>query len=147
MAHKKAASVLPEPVGARMRVLSPAAIEGQPRSWAGVRPAKDLSNQAWVAGENPGRATLGSYRLAPPVGPAPGSVRRGRLVDCLDGDRAVGGPPAPASTDPGGRLRRLDPPRPCRLPRLVPPGRRLVRPALRLDRPRGVLRLHRHPAP
>ena len=46
MPHRKAASVLPEPVGARISVWSPAAMAGQPWLWAGVGAGKLDSNQA-----------------------------------------------------------------------------------------------------
>ena len=45
MPQRKAASVLPEPVGAQIRALSPPEIASQPPVWAGVGPAKDDSNQ------------------------------------------------------------------------------------------------------
>ena len=45
MPQRKAASVLPEPVGAQISVLAPLAIACQPAAWAGVGPSKDASNQ------------------------------------------------------------------------------------------------------
>ena len=60
MAWRKAASVLPDPVGAWMSVWAPEAIAGHPSSWAWVGPANEASNQAFVAGEN----IDGAYRLA-----------------------------------------------------------------------------------
>jgi len=51
IAHRNAASVLPDPVGARNKVLSPAAIEGQAPRWASVGASMDLSNQRRAAGE------------------------------------------------------------------------------------------------
>ena len=48
--QRNAASVLPEPVGARIRVWSPAAIAGQPRSWAGVGSAKARANHSATTG-------------------------------------------------------------------------------------------------
>src|ERR1700694_2413847 len=50
IAARKAASVLPEPVGARTRTLSPSAIAGQASSWARVGDWKVASNHARVAG-------------------------------------------------------------------------------------------------
>ena len=47
---RKAASVLPEPVGAAIRTLRPAATCGQARACAGVGAANALSNQAETAG-------------------------------------------------------------------------------------------------
>src|SRR5690606_586415 len=49
--HRNAARVLPEPVGATTRVLSPLAIESQAPDWAGVGAAKAPENQSRVAGE------------------------------------------------------------------------------------------------
>lgn len=48
MAHKKAASVFPEPVGARSRVFSPRDIAGQASCWAFVGDLNVLRNQAAV---------------------------------------------------------------------------------------------------
>ncbi len=50
-AHKKAASVLPDPVGAMTSVSSPLPIAVQAWAWAGVGSAKTAVNQALVAGE------------------------------------------------------------------------------------------------
>ncbi len=52
MAERKAASVLPLPVGAQMSVCWPAVIGGQPRAWAAVGVGKDAPNHARTAGEN-----------------------------------------------------------------------------------------------
>ena len=49
---RNAVSVLPLPVGAQIRVCSPAAIGGQPSIWAGVGAGNDAANQARTAGEN-----------------------------------------------------------------------------------------------
>src|SRR4029079_9265800 len=51
MAHRKAARVLPEPVGARIRVCSPAAMAGQPLAWASVGAPNVVSNHSRTAGE------------------------------------------------------------------------------------------------
>ncbi len=48
--YRKAASVLPEPVGAWISVCLPLAIAGQPCSCAGVGASKAPSNQARVCG-------------------------------------------------------------------------------------------------
>src|SRR3954447_20607835 len=48
MAERNAASVLPDPVGAWTRVWTPAAMTGQPFSWAGVGPSNVRSNHALV---------------------------------------------------------------------------------------------------
>ena len=52
MADRKAASVLPLPVGAQIRVCSPAEIGGHPWICAPVGSGKDAANQARTAGEN-----------------------------------------------------------------------------------------------
>ena len=56
MAHKNAASVLPEPVGATTSVSSPLPIARHAPAWAGVGSANDPSNHARVADENPSSA-------------------------------------------------------------------------------------------
>src|SRR5262245_29725433 len=60
MPHRKAASVMPDPVGARMRVWSPPAMAGHPWAWAGVGAGKLVSNHAWTAGEKRGASTTGT---------------------------------------------------------------------------------------
>src|SRR5262245_58754090 len=45
MPQRKAARVLPEPVGAQIRVLAPREIASQPAAWAGVGASKEDSNQ------------------------------------------------------------------------------------------------------
>jgi hypothetical protein len=72
---------LPDPVGARMRVWSPAAMAGQPCSWAGVASAKEVVNHSSTAGLNVGRPTV---RRVPTGGDrdavrAPRQGRPGRL--------------------------------------------------------------------
>src|ERR1700677_320539 len=52
IAARKAASVLPEPVGAAMRVWRPALIAGQASACAGVGEAKLSANQSATAGWN-----------------------------------------------------------------------------------------------
>ena len=59
IAARKAASVFPEPVGARRSVERPAEIAGHPFTCAGVGAAKDASNQRRTAGRN---ASSGSGR-------------------------------------------------------------------------------------
>ena len=46
----KAASVLPDPVGAAISVCRPSAIAGQPASWASVGASKRPSNQRCTSG-------------------------------------------------------------------------------------------------
>ena len=50
MAHRKAASVLPEPVGAAISTFRPALMAGQASACAGVGPAKLCWNHAPTAG-------------------------------------------------------------------------------------------------
>lgn len=57
IALKKAASVLPLPVGAQMSVWSPRRIDGQPWIWGGVGSGNDAANQARTAGENAARTS------------------------------------------------------------------------------------------
>lgn len=45
MPQRKAARVLPEPVGAQISALEPPAIASQPPAWAGVGASKEDSNQ------------------------------------------------------------------------------------------------------
>ena len=52
MAHRKAASVLPEPVGAHSSVWSPAAIGPQAPVWAAVGSTNEVANHALTAAEN-----------------------------------------------------------------------------------------------
>src|ERR1700732_289386 len=84
MAARNAASVLPEPVGAATRVLRPATIEGQARSWGSVGVPNRERNQAATAGWKrlsgitvPDREgeTRGPCR-APPSSLTPPSLRR-----------------------------------------------------------------------
>src|SRR4051812_5228799 len=56
--HRKAASVLPEPVGAQISVCAPEAIFGQPSACAGVGAANEASNQRLTASENSSSADL-----------------------------------------------------------------------------------------
>ncbi len=58
MPHRKAVRVLPDPVGARMRVCSPAAMAAQPCSWAAVGAANDEENQARTGSENRSSAAM-----------------------------------------------------------------------------------------
>ena len=51
MADRKAASVLPLPVGAQISVCAPAAMERPAPIWAGVGSGKDAPNHARTAGE------------------------------------------------------------------------------------------------
>ena len=46
MPQRKAARVLPDPVGARISVWSPAAMAGQPCAWAAVGAGNEVANHA-----------------------------------------------------------------------------------------------------
>ena len=75
MADKKAASVLPDPVGAMTSAFSPRRIAAQARSWTDVGPSgKAETNQARVAGAKPFSADpggpVGSTGPGSPAGPA-----------------------------------------------------------------------------
>lgn len=50
--ERKAASVLPLPVGAQMSVWEPPTMAGQPCTWAGVGSGNEDANHARTAGEN-----------------------------------------------------------------------------------------------
>src|SRR6476659_4567706 len=76
MAKRKAASVLPLPVGAWMSVCSPRAIASQPRACASVGASKLASNHARTAGENGASGSAGTI-----VATGPASIG---LVACLD---------------------------------------------------------------
>ena len=71
MPQRKAASVLPEPVGAQISALSPPEIAFQPSAWAGVGASKDASNQRLTLGLNgasgSGSAPLFSLVPNPPI--------------------------------------------------------------------------------
>src|SRR5688500_12376916 len=83
--QRNAASVLPEPVGARMRACWPAAMAGQPWAWGGVGAPKEVSNQARTGSEKVESGTgwtlrslrdnplSGSLGFAHRTGSAPGS--------------------------------------------------------------------------
>ena len=75
MADKKAASVLPDPVGAMTSAFSPRRIAAQARSWTDVGPSgKAEANQVRVAGAKPFSADpggpVGSTGPGSPAGPA-----------------------------------------------------------------------------
>ncbi len=56
---------MPDPVGARMSVWSPAAMAGQPCSWAGVGAGNEVSNQVRTAGEKTSGVPDTDPRLRP----------------------------------------------------------------------------------
>src|SRR5205809_2502991 len=100
MEMRKAARVLPEPVGAEISVSRPEVISGQPRAWASVGAWNLRSNQVRMAGWNKGRvSSVISMRavVAPLVPREPQDERHGAwfeserrafgasLGDCLPG--------------------------------------------------------------
>src|ERR1035437_1022659 len=85
--ERKAASVLPVPVGARIRVDSPRAIAGQPWRCGAVGPGNDARNQAAVRGWKAASAVVSlSESRAECGGSAAGAGFAG-----LDGLRVPGG--------------------------------------------------------
>ena len=52
MPHRNAASVLPDPVGARIRLWLPPAMAGQPWAWAAVGSPKVVRNHSRTGSEN-----------------------------------------------------------------------------------------------
>lgn len=72
MAARKAASVLPEPVGAATSVERPPRMDGQARRWASVAEPKDRRNHAATAGWKPCSASTGWRAMVMPdyMGPA-----------------------------------------------------------------------------
>src|ERR1700694_6091992 len=65
MHQKKAANVLPLPVGADIQVCWPAATDRQPPSWTSVGAGKAPENQARAAGENRSRTVGIGFSLLP----------------------------------------------------------------------------------
>jgi hypothetical protein len=57
IAARNAASVFPDPVGARSSVERPETIGGHPFAWAAVGRANDVSNQRRTAGRNESRGS------------------------------------------------------------------------------------------
>src|SRR5207249_5971314 len=70
MHQKKAASVLPLPVGADIRVCWPAATDRQPPSWTAVGAENAPENQARAAGENRSRTVGMGISLCPAICPS-----------------------------------------------------------------------------
>src|SRR4051794_23786349 len=90
MPHRKAARVLPLPVGARIRVWSPSAIAGHPWAWASVGAGKLDSNHALTGAENrssaiPPTTLRRGYDSAVAVDSRRGEVRRARVASRLRG--------------------------------------------------------------
>ena len=130
IAKRNAASVLPEPVGARISVWSPRAIDTQPSRWAGVGSSNVASNHARTAGEKTSSVTGTPYPHLrttgePPLGCGP----------CCPGP-AVGEPSSGVARArrrggarrPSPRSRRRPP---TRRPPSCPPAPRPAAPATR----------------
>ena len=58
MPHRKAVRVLPDPVGARISVWSPAAMAGQPRACASVGSGNDVENHVRTGSLNAERSVM-----------------------------------------------------------------------------------------
>ena len=116
MADRKAASVLPDPVGAMTSAFSPRRIAVQARSWTDVGPSgKAEANQVRVAGAKPFSADpggpVGSTGPGGPVGPA-GSTGPGSPVGPADPAGPIGSGDSSSSAspaDPGTSAGPADP--------------------------------------
>ena len=67
MPQRNAVSVLPDPVGASIRVCSPAAMAGHPSSWAWVGAGNEEPNHARTGSENRSRELMAAAYGAPPT--------------------------------------------------------------------------------
>jgi hypothetical protein len=83
IAVRKAARVLPEPVGATTSVSSPRSIASQAAACAGVGASKDSANHAAAAGENEAGST-GAGVAIPPLWTAGPTPDRSRASPCHD---------------------------------------------------------------
>ena len=85
MPARKAARVLPEPVGAAMRTSRPERMTGQPAAWASVGAAKRRRNQVWIRVE--GGKDVGDLSPGPLSacceGESESAEGRERELDCL----------------------------------------------------------------
>src|ERR1700739_1792400 len=61
--HRNAVSVLPVPVGARMRALSPRAMTGQPNLWGAVGASNTARNHSVVTGWKQAKASVSEIGL------------------------------------------------------------------------------------
>src|SRR5262249_35271187 len=71
---RKAASVLPEPVGARMSVCRPEAMAGQPCRWAAVGSPNSERNHSRTGARNGARGSGVSMRILLPTTPSKETV-------------------------------------------------------------------------
>src|SRR4051794_13844030 len=107
-AHRKAASVLPEPVGAEMRTCSPVAIAGQAWAWAGVGSSKELRNQSRTRGVKAERGMCDLSRYDPRGSWMRSGTRGGVVRATCHGRRAVLRRRPQAEADAGARAQRPD---------------------------------------
>src|SRR2546430_7609159 len=105
MHQRKAASVLPLPVGADIRVCWPAATDRQPPSWTSVGAGKAPENQARAAGENRSRTVGIGLSLLPRHTPSKLEVPQ-QLVRAL---MPAGGEHGPPLFEQSGVVRRRAP--------------------------------------
>ena len=97
MAHRKAARVLPVPVGAHTSVWSPAAMAGQPSTWGGVGSENADANQARVGSEKAASGPADGSASGPAIGPADGSAS-GPAIGPADGSATTPPPYPPPAT-------------------------------------------------
>src|ERR1700694_1297069 len=102
MHQKKAANVLPLPVGADIQVCWPAATDRQPPSWTSVGAGKAPENQARAAGENRSRTVGIGLSLLPGAGASKPEV----LQQLLGAQVAPGGKDRPAVLQQSAVVRR-----------------------------------------
>src|SRR2546425_12495947 len=98
MHQRNAASVLPLPVGADIRVCWPAATDRQPPSWTSVGAGKAPENQTRAAGENRSRTVAIGLSVLPRVGASKAEV----LQQLFPGQVAPGGEDRPALLQQSG---------------------------------------------
>ena len=102
MPHRNEVRVLPDPVGARMRVWFPDAMAGHPRSWASVGAGNGVWNQVLTGPENRLSAAM-TAAYEPPTTAGPflehrhdGGPRSGQpatvVVDAVDGSATLSWP-------------------------------------------------------
>ena len=89
IAHRNAASVLPDPVGARISVWSPRAMAAQPSRWAGVGSSNVASNHARTAGEKTSSVTGTPYPQSRTSGEPPLGCGRCSVLPEAHGARIV----------------------------------------------------------
>src|SRR5271168_924720 len=88
--QRNAVRVLPVPVGARIRVLSPRAIAGQPSRWGAVGCSKTARNQEAVTGWKRARTFSVRVGFLAAIGAASRIAVRGDWVASLDRSTYLG---------------------------------------------------------